>query len=205
MFPLLLFASSLLVAAASGSSTGPSRYGGTKAGRIGRGGRRKDRRQGRRKDRGSDQGRGGGDDGGPSDGQDVDPYERAMNRIDLEFDVDGIGDEVASDMFEEFGVFPGPPSGAQTLQSAALAQPGSWTQRNVLQAGARDAWSRRISGSATEADYAVLRAARPGIASSESGYIGPAWSKSPWPGTGGMSTAGDDDALENAVLKEMGL
>lgn len=139
-------------------------------------------------------------------------YENAVEQIDLEFDVAQIGDDVADSMFEEpdlddeeeFGVFPGPPSGADVLRSAGLAQPGSWTERNVLAAGAKDAWSRRVAGNETEADYAVLRAARPGIASSASGPISPAWTKAPWPGSGGSSSDPEDD-ISSAVLKDMGL
>lgn len=91
--------------------------------------------------------------------------------------------------YEGYGVLPPPPaamaSGASVLQSAALAAPGSWTRRNVLQSGAQSAYARRLAGTATEADFAVLRAARPGIASGQSGYISPAWSGSPWqPGPG---------------------
>ena len=69
---------------------------------------------------------------------------------------------------------------AQVLQMAGRAQPGSWTRRNVLQQGARSSWERRVAGTATEADFAVLRAARPGIASGRSGYISPAWTGAPW-------------------------
>lgn len=151
-----------------------------------------------------------------SEGQEeASEYEDAVDQIDLEFDVAQIGDDVADSMFEEpnfddedeeeFGVFPGPPTGADVLRSAGLAQPGSWTERNVLAAGAKDAWSRRVAGNETEADYAVLRAARPGIASSASGPISPAWTKAPWPGSGGESTETEDDDISSAVLKDMGL
>jgi hypothetical protein len=83
-----------------------------------------------------------------------------------------------------FGAVPPPPaaaaSGASVLKSAGLAPAGSWTRRNVLQAGAQSAYARRLAGTATEADFAVLRAARPGIASGQSGYISPAWTGAPW-------------------------
>lgn len=123
---------------------------------------------------------------------------------------------------DEYGAVPPPPaaaaSGASVLQSAALASPGSWTQRNVLQAGAQSAWQRRLSGKATNADYAVLAAARPGIASGVSGPISGAWSGSPWqygPGTPPGPRGDEDiddldegdglDQIGDAVLKEMGL
>jgi hypothetical protein len=107
------------------------------------------------------------------------------------------------DETDEFGELPPPavPTSTSVLQSAALAQPGSWTQRNVLQAGAQTAWQRRLAGTADEADWAVLRAARPGIASSRSGPISAGWSRSPW-------TPEDEEGsvdIGDAVLEEMGL
>ena len=119
-----------------------------------------------------------------------------------------------------YGVLPPPPaaaaSGASVLKSAALASPGSWTQRNVLQAGAQSAYARRLAGTATNADFAVLGAARPGIASGQSGPISAAWSGSPWqygpgipPGPRGDTEDGlDDDAIDDiadAVVREMGI
>lgn len=114
---------------------------------------------------------------------------------------------------EGFGAVPPPPasmaSGASVLQSAALATPGSWTQRNVLQAGAQSAYARRLAGTASEADFAVLRAARPGIASSQSGPISPGWSKSPWQPEGGLFKEYlNDEGLDNiadAVAEEFGV
>jgi len=120
---------------------------------------------------------------------------------------------------DHFGVLPPPPasmaSGANVLKSAALAAPGSWTRRNVLQAGAASAYQRRIAGTATEADFAVLGAARSGIASGQSGPISGAWSGSPWqPGPGvGPGPRGDEfdeesdiaDSIGDAVLADMGL
>lgn len=100
------------------------------------------------------------------------------------------------------------PSASSVLKSAALASPGSWTRRNVLQAGAADAYSRRLSGTATEADFAVLRAARPGIASGQSGPISGAWSGSPWQpgGTGGTGVSeGVLDDISDSVIEELGL
>lgn len=102
---------------------------------------------------------------------------------------------------EGYGSVPGPVTGEGALRSAALATPGSWTQRNVLQSAAQGSWQRRISGNATEADFAVLRAARPGISSSRSGPIPAAWSHSPWIGEGND----DGEALSDAVVDEMGL
>ena len=107
-------------------------------------------------------------------------------------------------------------SGSSVLKSAALAAPGSWTRRNVLQAGAQSAYARRLAGTATEADFAVLRAARPGIASGLSGPISGAWSGSPWqpgPGVGPGPRSGlfsefiEDDSLDqigDAVAEEFG-
>jgi len=138
-------------------------------------------------------------------GSDEDPLQTVMNQIDLEFEISNIGDEVEDKMFSEtYGVFPGPSTSTNVLRSAGLAQPGSWTERNVLAAGAKDAWSRRVAGNESEADYAVLRAARPGIASSRSGPISAAWTRAPWPGNGG---AGSDELTDasDAVLAEMGL
>lgn len=204
MIPLLIFASSILAAAIGGEAS-QSRYGGD-----GRQNKRRGGRGGKKNRNGGDQ-QEGSDGGGSGPTDEVDPLGRALDRIDLEFSISDVGDEVSDDMFlESFGAFPGPPTGSQILQSAGLAQPGSWTERNVLQAGARDAWSRRVSGNASEADYAILRAARPGITSSASGPISPAWTKAPWPGSAGMSTAESESftegqSIEDAVLAEMGL
>lgn len=123
-----------------------------------------------------------------------------------------------------YGAVPPPPaaaaSGQSVLQSAALAAPGSWTRRNVLQQGAQSAYARRLAGTATEADFAVLGAARPGIASGVSGPISGAWSGNPWqpgpgvppgPRSGLFSATADEfdedtaDAIGDAVLEEMGL
>ena len=109
---------------------------------------------------------------------------------------------------EGYGAVPPAPASmapsANVLRSASLATPGSWTQRNILQAGAQSAYARRLSGNATEADFAVLRAARPGIASSRSGPISSAWSGSPWntgaiqgPSGGLFSEFLEDDAIDN--------
>lgn len=121
---------------------------------------------------------------------------------------------------DSFGAVPPPPAsmapGASVLKSAALAAPGSWTRRNALQAGAQSAYARRLAGTATEADFAVLRAARPGIASGQSGPISAAWSGSPWqpgPGVGPGPRGGlfkeflEDDNLDqigDAVAEEFG-
>lgn len=107
------------------------------------------------------------------------------------------------DWTDAYGELPPPatPTSASVLQSAALAPAGSWTQRNVLQAGAQSAWQRRLAGTADEADWAVLRAARPGIASSRSGPISPGWSRSPW--QFGPKAGGQD--LGDLVAEEMGL
>lgn len=110
---------------------------------------------------------------------------------------------------DSFGAVPPPPAsmapGASVLKSTALAAPGSWTRRNMLQAGTQSAYAHRLAGTATEADFAVLRAARPGIASGLSGPISPAWSGSPWqpgPGVGPGPRGGlfiqylEDDSLD---------
>lgn len=127
---------------------------------------------------------------------DLDLYDDEDEEFGFEDDEDFGSDEESDD--EVFGA-----TGVQTLSSAALAQPGSWTRRNVLASGAKDAWSRRVAGTETEADYAVLRAARPGIASSASGPISPAWSRSPWPGE--PEEGIDSDGIADAVLADMGL
>lgn len=226
MLPLFFIAYAASVAFAASGSTGPDESYGRSGKKGSRGqhdrGDRNDRRKKRQHKKKDGKGREGGESQGENEEEeqgDLDPLEVVRSKIDLEFDLDELGDDVASRMFfdddddddefdleeeddETFGVFPGPPTGAQVLQSAGLAQPGSWTQRNVLQAGARDSWSRRVAGNATEADFAVLRAARPGIASSASGYISPAWTKARWPGDGGSSSAGP--SIEDAVADEMG-
>lgn len=210
---LVTYAASVLYA--SGSTSEGESFGRSKEGGRPRRKGQKGRRHGKKKGGGQEEDQSGPDSG--EEGDDADPLERAREKIDLEFDLDEIGDDVTSRMFfdddyddeldlgdeeESFGVFPGPPTGAQVLRSAGLAQPGSWTERNVLQAGARDAWSRRIAGNASEADFAVLRAARPGIASSSSGYISPAWTRGRWPGDGGTSSEGS--SLEDTVADDMG-
>ena len=111
-----------------------------------------------------------------------------------------------------FGAVPPPPMAsapaASVLRSAALASPGSWTQRNTLAQGAQSSWQRRIAGNASNADFAVLRAARPGIASSRSGPIGAGWSGSPWPGEPEVGTEFDDesmfDDIADAIAEEFG-
>ena len=104
-------------------------------------------------------------------------------------------------------------SGSSVLKSAALAPSGSWTRRNVLQQGAASAYQRRLAGTATNADFAVLGAARPGIASGQSGPISGAWSGSPWqpagasPGPGGTEFDEESDiadSIGDAVLADMG-
>lgn len=198
------YAFALLSAMKESTQREPEEYGRNKGG--GKGQKFNKRREGKKRGK---EGQGAAEDQQEQEGME---YENAVEQIDLEFDVAQIGDDVADSMFdepdlddeEEFGVFPGPPSGADVLRSAGLAQPGSWTERNVLAAGAKDAWSRRVAGNETEADYAVLRAARPGIASSASGPISPAWTKAPWPGSGGSSSDPEDD-ISSAVLKDMGL
>ncbi len=214
MFPVFLiaYAASIFYAASGESEPGGEEFGKNKKGNNKP--KKPGKHHGKKKQKEDQQGQ--DEDSG---GDESDPLEKANEEIDLAFDLDEVGDEVSSTMFfdeddddveieldqeEEFGSLPsGPPSGAQVLRSAGLAQPGSWTERNVLQAGARDSWSRRVAGNASEADFAVLRAARPGIASSASGYINPAWTKARWPGDGGESSA--DGALEDVVLEEMGL
>ena len=102
-------------------------------------------------------------------------------------------------------------SGRATLKAAGLAPGGSWTRRNVLQAGAQSAWARRITGDATEADFAVLAAARPGIASGYSPPISGSWTGSPWrPGAGTVPGPGIDpdelgESISDQVLKDMGI
>jgi hypothetical protein len=212
MFGVLAFLlgySAALAASSSSNTNGPEGFGGTRGG--GKGQRFKNKRMGRKQ-------KGKNEEGASSDSSDEsegtaeeDAYDRALSEIDLAFEIDQIGDDVTDKMFidwddvEEYGVFPGQPTGADVLRSAGLAQPGSWTERNVLASGAKNSWERRVAGTETEADYAVLRAARPGIASSASGYISPAWTKAPWPGSGGSSSDTDDDEISNAVLREMGL
>jgi hypothetical protein len=114
---------------------------------------------------------------------------------------------------EGFGAVPPPPaamaSGASVLRSAGLASPGSWTRRNVLAAGAQSAYARRLSGTATEADFAVLRAARPGIASGVSGPISGAWTGNPWQPSGiwsrisGEISEDDFDAIGEEVAESL--
>ena len=111
---------------------------------------------------------------------------------------------------EGFGALPpsATPSATSVLKSAGLAG-GGWTGRNVLQAGAADSYSRRLAGTATEADFAVIRAARPGIASGQAGHISSVWTGSPWPGASGPGSEIDIDAFSDdigdQVLSEMGL
>jgi hypothetical protein len=109
---------------------------------------------------------------------------------------------------EAFGAVPPPAAAApaaSVLKSAALAGPGSWTRRNVLAEGAQSSWQRRLAGTATNADFAVLRAARPGIASSLSGPISPGWSGSPWPGEPEMDEGGSVlDSIGDAVADLFG-
>lgn len=103
-----------------------------------------------------------------------------------------------------YGSIPTPgatPSASSTLRSAALAPAGSWTRRNTLQAGAAASMQRRLSGTASEADFAVLRAARPGIASSRSGPISGAWSGAPWSADGGAAM--DTDSIADKVVAQM--
>lgn len=101
---------------------------------------------------------------------------------------------------------PGVPASAATvLRAAGGAQPGSWTQRNVLQAGAADSMARRMAGNATEADFAVLGAARSGIASGASGPVSAAWSGAPWRPDAAYpdSKPLDVDAIGDAVAAAM--
>ena len=114
---------------------------------------------------------------------------------------------------EGFGAVPPPPaamaSGSSVLRSAGLASPGSWTRRNVLAAGAQSAHARRLAGTATEADFAVLRAARPGIASGVSGPISGSWTGSPWQPSGiwsrisGEISEDDFDAIGEEVAESL--
>lgn len=108
---------------------------------------------------------------------------------------------------EGYGAVPPAPAAAapasSVLKSAALAAPGSWTRRNVLQAGAQSAYQRRLAGTATEADFAVLRAARPGITSGQSGPISPAWSGSPWQPEPAIAEEASAEDIGDAVVKDM--
>ncbi len=119
-------------------------------------------------------------------------------------------DQQAQPPAEQFGALPPPatPPATSVLKSAGLAG-GGWTGRNILQAGAADSYARRLAGTATEADFAVIRAARPGIASGQAGYISPAWTGAPWPGPGGDGGGIDIDSFSDdigdQVLQDMGL
>lgn len=197
----LLGYSAALTAASTNPTKDPEGFGGTK-GSGGKGQRFKDKKSGRKSRNKSE----GASTEEESENEES-AYDRALSEIDLAFEIDQIGDDVTDKMFvdwddvENYGAFPGPPTGSDVLRSAGLAQPGSWTRRNTLAAGALKSWERRVNGTETEADYAVLKAARPGIASSASGHISPAWTKSPWPGEDDMS----DDEISDAVLRDMGL
>lgn len=113
-------------------------------------------------------------------------------------------------VFEGYGALPPPatPSATSVLQSAGLAG-GGWTGRNILAAGSADSYARRLAGTASEADFAVIRAARPGIASGQAGYISPAWTGAPWPGPGGggggLDVESFSDDIGDQVLADMGL
>lgn len=98
---------------------------------------------------------------------------------------------------------------AGVLRSAALSAPGSWTRRGVLQRGAASSMQRRMAGTASEADFAVLRAARPGIASRRSGPISRSWGGSPWQGgsEGGVRQAEgvlDLESIGDQVASSLG-